>query len=619
MTIERKAQGCLLGLACGDALGRPVEFKSAEEIASKHGDVTEMLGHGTHGQPPGTITDDTEMALCIAESLVNRRGFDPADVAERFVDWLDSGPFDIGLMTRDSLSRIRQGTPWDDASVDVWESRPEGSNAGNGSVMRCAPHAIAFRHFEPELTHVSRLSSTITHADPRCQWGCVILNRTLANLICDEPDPLGHALKRTYTAPDELRTALRQVQKVVTGERDPAVFESQLTTSGYVIDSLQAGLYYGLTGESVETAIVQAVNSGGDTDTVGAIAGAVAGARFGSTDVPNRWMEEIEESGRLKRLAQRLLTVRMQIPDKGYATVDDGTLVFKQRTIEGPAYISVREFQEATIGHRPHPAPHHTIRTAYHELRPATATMLDWERRAYATDSGRCTAYASPQIDLDEEPGFSQPTLVPVPQYSFVDSFDELPEQDQQRIMRDGRAAADAFVRAYAAFAGIRYPITETETDKIGIERIDPIAGATRVLVGTFDDAGDALLRNNVSDGYASPAEIEVAFDITVAEKVISDHPRSIYEVSEVFPELASGAGAILDYITQLRLPQQHQQQQTLTNANREDQLADLRDMAHTMVGELYVMYESLRRVAVRHPEIEYERWQASNAMSGDR
>jgi len=107
--------------------------------------------------------------------------------------------------------------------------------------------------------------------------------------------------------------------------------------------------------------------------------------------------------------------------------------------------------------------------------------MLDWERRAYAVDSGRCSTYAGPQIDLDEEPGFSQPTLVPMPQYPFVDAFDELPEQDQQRIKRDGQAAADAFVRAYAAFAGIRHPITETETDTVGIERMDPIAGATRV------------------------------------------------------------------------------------------------------------------------------------------
>lgn len=619
MTIEYKAEGCLLGLACGDALGRPVEFKSAEKIESLHGEVTEMLGHGTHSQPPGTITDDTEMMLCIAESLVDRCGFDPDDVAERFVEWLDTGPFDIGLMTRDSLSQIRQGTPWHDAGVDVWESRPEGSNAGNGSVMRCAPHAIAFRHFESELTHISRLSSAITHADPRCQWGCVVLNRTLANLICNERDPLGTALSGTYKAHNELRTALTHVQEVVTGDRDPEAVESQLTTSGYVIDSLQAGLYYGLTSESVEAAIIQAVNCGGDTDTVGAIAGAVAGARFGSTDVPDRWTDEIEESDRLKWLAQQLLTIRMQIPGKGYATIDDGTIVFKERTIEGPAYISAREFQKATIGHRPHPAPHRTIRTEYHELTPATAAMLDWERRAYAVESGRSTGYIGPQIELGEDTGFSQSMLVPVPQYPFVDSFDTLPKTDQERIMRDARAAAYAFVQAYAAFAGIRYPITETETETIGIERMDPIAGATRVLVGTFGEAGEALLRNNESGGYDSPSEIEAAFDISVAEEIIADHPHAVYKVAEIFPKLASGAGAILDYVTQLRHSQlrRHPQQQTLMDTNPEEQFEDLREKAQTMVGELYVMYESLRRVAVRHPEIEYERWQVTDTVAG--
>jgi hypothetical protein len=306
----------------------------------------------------------------------------------------------------------------------------------------------------------------------------------------------------------------------------------------------------------------------------------------------------------------------MQIPGRGYATVDDGTLVFKERTIEGPAFISAREFQEATIGHRPHPAPHRTIRTAYHDLTPATTAMLDWERRAYAVDSGRCTTYAGPQIDPDQEPGFSEPTLVPVPQYPFVDAFGALPEPDQQRIKRDGRAAADAFVRAYTAFTGIRHSVTEPETDTIGIERMDPIAGATRVLVGTFVDAGEALLRTTESGGYDSPAEIEAAFDISAAEEVIADHPRAVYEVAEVFPQLASGAGAILDYLTQLRLPRQ---QRTLTDTSPEDQLADLRDKAHTVVGELYVMYESLRRVVVRHPEIEHEQWQASTALSGGR
>lgn len=616
MTIEKRANGCLLGLACGDALGRPVEFKRAEEIESQHGDVTEMLGHGTHGQPPGTITDDTEMALCIAESLVDRRGFDPTDVADRFVDWLDSEPFDIGLMTRDSLSRIRQGTTWDEAGMKVWKSRPEGSNAGNGSVMRCAPYAIAFRHFKGELTHVSQLSSAITHADPRCQWGCVILNRTLANLIRNDRDPLGDALEGIYGAPDELQEKLTKVQKVVTNDRGRDAFEAYLGTSGYVIDSLQAGLYFGLAADSAEAAIVRAVNAGGDTDTIGAIAGAVAGARFGATAIPDRWIEEIEEADQLKRLAQRLLTIRMQVPGKGYATVDDGTLLFKERTIEGPTFISVREFQKATIGHRPHPAPHRTIRTAYHNLTPSTAAMLDWERRAYAVDSGRCTDYAAPELTIDEKTGFSRPTLVAVPQYPFVDYFDALPELDQNRIMRDGRATAKAFVQAYASFAGIRYPITETETETIGIGRMDPIAGATRVLASTFFEVGKVLLQNNETGSYDSPAEIEAAFDISVAEEIIADNPRAIYEVGESFPHLASGASAILDYIVQLPLPQQRQ---ALLDTNPEGQLADLRENAHTMVGDLYVMYESLRRIAVRHPEIEYKQWQESTALSGGR
>ena len=614
MTIKDNAEGCLLGLAGGDALGRPVELKTAEQIASRHGEVTEMLGQGTHGQPPGTITDDTEMALCIAESLADRRGFDPPDVADRFVNWLDSNPFDIGLMTRDSLSQIRQGASWEEAGSTVWKSRPEGSNAGNGSIMRCAPYAIAFRHFETELTQVSQLSSAITHADPRCRWGCVILNRTLANLILNKRDPLRTALMGTHTAPDELRTALTQVRGVISGDRDSAAFETQLGTSGYVVDSLQAGLYYGLTAASAKAAIVQAVNSGGDTDTIGAIAGTVAGARFGAADIPNQWTEAIEESDRIKRLAQRLLTIRMRIPSKRCTTMDDGTLVFRERTIEGPAYISAGEFQEATIGHRPHPAPHRSIRTAYHELTPATAAMLDWERRAYAVFSDRCSAYTGPRIDIDGEAGFSQPSLVPVPQYPFVDAFDELPEQDQKRIKRDGQAAADAFVRAYAAFTGIRHPITATETEAIGIKRLDPIAGATRVLVGTFADAGEALLGTFESGGYDSPAEIEAAFDISIGEEIIAEHPRAVYEVAELFPQLASGMGAILDYLTQLCLPKQ---QQTLTDISPEEQLADLRDKAHTRVGELHVMYESLQRVAVRHPEIEREQWQTSTGQSG--
>lgn len=102
-----RAHGTLLGLACGEALGRPVEFKSASELSAEHGQTDEMIGQGTWEQPAGTLTDGTDQALCIARSLVEHRVFDPAAVAERFVAWHDSDPFDIGGMTRWALRRLK--------------------------------------------------------------------------------------------------------------------------------------------------------------------------------------------------------------------------------------------------------------------------------------------------------------------------------------------------------------------------------------------------------------------------------------------------------------------------------------------------------------------------------
>jgi len=209
-----QARGALLGLACGDALGRPVEFASASEISAEYGRLDEMVGHGTWNQPAGTITDDTEQALCIARSLVEPQTFDPADVAERFVTWYDSGPFDIGGMTRRSLTRLKRGDAWDEAGQHVWENSPEGQNAGNGSVMRCPPLAIPYATEWDRLAEVSRQSSQITHAGPRCTEGCAILNLTVASILADADAPLQDALDYVGAdAPGELVTALEPLAR----------------------------------------------------------------------------------------------------------------------------------------------------------------------------------------------------------------------------------------------------------------------------------------------------------------------------------------------------------------------------------------------------------------------
>jgi len=294
----------LLGLACGDALGRPVEFKSAGMIASQHREVTDMLADGSHGKPAGTVTDDTEMALCTARSLVANGRFNGQDIADRFLEWFETDPFDIGLMTADALREYNRGTDWRSAGQEVWQHRAEGSNAGNGSVMRCAPHAIAFVDDPDTLQRVSKQSSAITHYDPRCRYGCVILNQTIAGFLRGKDDPLTNALAQIEgDAPGELVETLRLVPDLID--------ESDLETSGYVVHTLQTALHDALTADSAEEAIVSAVNRGGDTDTIGAVTGAVAGARFGKESLPDRWLEQLEYREDLSLLARTLASTNI--------------------------------------------------------------------------------------------------------------------------------------------------------------------------------------------------------------------------------------------------------------------------------------------------------------------
>lgn len=303
------ARGCLVGLACGDALGRPVEFTQGRVDADGN-QLTTMLGYGTHDQPAGTVTDDTEMMLCIAQSLTQSSKFDPEDIASRFVQWYLTGPFDIGMMTADAVRKIRQGRNWDEAGKEVWETRNEGQNAGNGSVMRCAPIALAYRDRSESLITASRQSSKITHYDPRCQYGCAILNLTLAKILDGDQNPLESALKHIEcSAPPELLNALKPIPH--------SLQPTELDSNGYVVDTLQTALYYGLASQTVEEAVVAAVNMGGDTDTVGAITGAIAGTRYGATEIPEKWTHRLQGTNRteLTSLADEIISTSLPAPD----------------------------------------------------------------------------------------------------------------------------------------------------------------------------------------------------------------------------------------------------------------------------------------------------------------
>lgn len=306
--MTQKHAGVLLGLACGDALGRPIEFNTREEIREGYGTVTEMKGNGTHRKPAGTITDDTEQALCIARSLAEHSELNPEDIADRFVEWYRSRPFDIGLTTRAALQHLDNGVPWNMAGKRALEERGPRFGAGNGSVMRTPPVAMAFTDDREQLIEASKATSRITHTDPRCVAGAAVLNLVIAGYLRGTDDPFVDAFEWIESeTDDEMMIELRdRLQKV----RDDPPPDDTLPNGGYVIDTLEAALTIALDAENLEEAVVRAVNLGGDTDTIGAVVGSVTGARFGAEAIPERWLNHIDEEDELRYLAHELMSLQ---------------------------------------------------------------------------------------------------------------------------------------------------------------------------------------------------------------------------------------------------------------------------------------------------------------------
>ncbi len=255
-------RGCLLGLAVGDALGAQVEFSEPGTFPP----VTRMEGGGPFNLQPGEWTDDTSMALCLAESLLERSGFDAHDQMTRYVSWWREGHlsstgecFDIGNTVRGSLGRfLRTGDPF--AGPD------DPATAGNGSLMRLAPVPM-FYAADPE-TAIARAaeSSRTTHGAAEAIDRCVRFARILADAL--------HGASKT-----EL---LRGVPVT-----------SRPRSSGHVVDTFDAALWAFATTGGFREALLAAVNLGGDADTVGAVCGQLAGAHYGERSIPREWLEPL--------------------------------------------------------------------------------------------------------------------------------------------------------------------------------------------------------------------------------------------------------------------------------------------------------------------------------------
>ena len=286
-----RQRGTLFGLAVGDAMGAAVEF----ETPGCFQPVTGYRAGGPHGLNPGEWTDDTSMALALADSIASV-GWDINDQAERYVKWWQTGAysvnghcFDIGNATRTALGRFRAGG---DARTS---GDPSPWSSGNGSIMRLAPVPIHFCNLLPDklevLVNYFIESSIPTHASPQCLSACAYFGLVLCGLI--------HGLDREEVLASNWAplVRLRQVHAIhpEIAEVADGSFRSkkppEIVGSGYVVKSLEAALWAFHEARDFRQAVLRAVNLGDDADTTGAVCGQLAGAYWGESGIPGEWRD----------------------------------------------------------------------------------------------------------------------------------------------------------------------------------------------------------------------------------------------------------------------------------------------------------------------------------------
>lgn len=307
--MKNKIESGLFGLAIGDALGVPVEFKS--RISLRENPVTDMMGYMSWNQPPGTFSDDSSLAFCTAESLC--KGFDIEDMAITFVKWMQEGywgahhkVFDIGGTTKYSLARIVRG----DSAKDSGNFFEEDN--GNGSLMRILPlvfHLQSERDIEVVYKKVKAVSS-ITHAHFRSVFACfiyvifcleILKEKNKKEAYIETQNIVAEFLKDKEYNPKEIHLFDRILKNDISEYP-----ESEIPSSGYVLHSLEASFWCFLNSDSYEETVLKAVNLGGDTDTTAAIAGGLAGIYYGIENIPEKWIENLVRTNDIKDLAERL-------------------------------------------------------------------------------------------------------------------------------------------------------------------------------------------------------------------------------------------------------------------------------------------------------------------------
>jgi ADP-ribosyl-[dinitrogen reductase] hydrolase len=283
--IVSRARAAFIGLAVGDALGAPVEFMTPGEIKARHGVLKEIVGGGWLRLKPGKVTDDTEMALCIARALAAAGGWSLTGIADNFAAWLKSKPVDVGDTCRrgirNYLLKGQVETPFNE-----WD-------AGNGALMRMLPVALFTLGDDWLLKGCVVAQARLTHNNPLSDGACVIMGRLLHLALTGAS-----------------KTRLRRELEEFFVEYENFRFDTYRgLATGYVVDTMQTVLYHFFRGTGFEECLVGTVNQGGDADTTGAIVGALAGAYYDLESIPKRWLKKMDKHviAEVDRLARRLV------------------------------------------------------------------------------------------------------------------------------------------------------------------------------------------------------------------------------------------------------------------------------------------------------------------------
>lgn len=291
---EDRALGAIVGLAVGDALGAPVEFCRRDTFEP----VTGMRAGGYFKLPAGAWTDDTAMALCLAESLIEHPELDPKDLLDRFCLWAEKGTntstgvcVGIGQNTLRVLGNYhRKG--------ELFAPETRQKSDGNGAAMRLAPVAVRHWRNPAEAKRIAGIQSRVTHYSDLSAGGCEALAVMLSSLIgglaweqASKPTPAVHW-------PDAIKAIAVEDWRVRKRE--------SISSTGFVVHTLEAALWAVDTTNSFSAAVLKAVNLGDDADSVGAVAGQLAGARYGLSAIPQIWLDALIHQAEIERIGRTL-------------------------------------------------------------------------------------------------------------------------------------------------------------------------------------------------------------------------------------------------------------------------------------------------------------------------